>query len=620
MGAGRRPVPVEALPHVYIPLAPRRGPAQPPSPSGRPVAFGPPPGVEPVFPPGGAKDSPKLSVQFGTPGTPEVISRTAPAQRADAAGQAVVNEEDEVWEAAWCKLLEEQAGAVEHATHHTTLEDDEEGKSLREVPLSSARGAKTGLRPMASGLEADAMGSEAHVKKGKKSSTFRLPRSAPAEASADAPSHGARPPRVVQGEGLALELFAGSARLTRALRRKGLDASGVDHRRNRHKAQGPVLELDLSTPSGREVVWRALKSGKVVFVSMAPPCGTGSRAREIPLVEGTFHGAPPRPLRGEGFVMGLPVSRAPGDDGLTEIEAAKVAAANELWEFAIQVAEYCSTHGILWACENPLTSWFWQAPSWSRVMALEGVVDCDHHACMHGSRRKKAQRWRSNLLEMQSLASWCDGKHVHAPWKRFRRGIVQYGTKDEAEYPWVLCGRVADCVVAALARLGTWSPARAGTKRGSPEDEDRAARQQALGKQPRRDHAARKEQANIVPEFREVRSVVVRDSRELEAVEAWKRALEAPMMLGGELLPAGTRKVSVQRVVKEGSGQLDAGAKVAEGHMGALAVVKIGHPWSKAQFCDRAAAACHPFDAEARVADNIAEAAFAILTKGPDAV
>ena len=103
---------------------------------------------------------------------------------------------------------------------------------------------------------------------------------------------------------LALELCAGSAKLTRALRKKGLGASGVDHKSNRHKAVAPILVLDLTTQAGQEVVWSALRSGRVVVVSMGPPCGTGSRARELAVPEDQRGDRPPpRPLRGEGFVL-----------------------------------------------------------------------------------------------------------------------------------------------------------------------------------------------------------------------------------------------------------------------------------------------------------------------------
>ena len=79
--------------------------------------------------------------------------------------------------------------------------------------------------------------------------------------------------QVTKGKGFVLELFAGSARLSRALRRRGLNAYGVDHKGNRHKPQAPMIVVDLTTTSGHEVIWRSIKGGKVVAVHLAPHAG-----------------------------------------------------------------------------------------------------------------------------------------------------------------------------------------------------------------------------------------------------------------------------------------------------------------------------------------------------------
>ena len=256
-----------------------------------------------------------------------------------------------------------------------------------------------------------------------------------------------------------------------------------------------------------------------------------------------------------------------------------------------------------------------QVPAWESVAGRQGVEDHVHHVCMHGGRRRKRSRWRTNVPELRALAVLCDGKHEHAPWRTFSKGRADFGTKEEAEYPWVLCRRAADCYAAALARLGLWTPAPSGEKRKTQEDHDRAARQVAAGKQPRGLWAQEAVRANIVPEFRDVLEVKVFTASDLEFVERWKKALEAPASIGGVELPEGARKASVRRFEGVGGVPGTAAAKGAP-----LAMVRVGLPWSKGDFCAQAQGADHPFDAEARVADNLTLAAFRILTRGPDAV
>ena len=67
-------------------------------------------------------------------------------------------------------------------------------------------------------------------------------------------------------------------------------ACGVDHIRHKH-AKGPDVSLDLASHEHQEILLAWISSGAVAAVAIAPPCGTASRAREIPQ-----HGGP-QPLR-----------------------------------------------------------------------------------------------------------------------------------------------------------------------------------------------------------------------------------------------------------------------------------------------------------------------------------
>eukprot|EP00972_Heterocapsa_arctica_P077488 11430979-Heterocapsa_arctica.AAC.1 len=64
-----------------------------------------------------------------------------------------------------------------------------------------------------------------------------------------------------------IECMAGSARLTAALEREGMSAFGIDHKGNRHRPEGRVVIIDLSSPHGQKQVLELIAPGSdVVFV------------------------------------------------------------------------------------------------------------------------------------------------------------------------------------------------------------------------------------------------------------------------------------------------------------------------------------------------------------------
>lgn len=71
-----------------------------------------------------------------------------------------------------------------------------------------------------------------------------------------------------------MELFAGSANLTKALQDCGFSAFGVDHSFNSHRPKGPVLVADLTRPETVELVRSWMRSGRLLFLHAGPPCGT----------------------------------------------------------------------------------------------------------------------------------------------------------------------------------------------------------------------------------------------------------------------------------------------------------------------------------------------------------
>ena len=206
-----------------------------------------------------------------------------------------------------------------------------------------------------------------------------------------------------------LEIFCGCARLTGAWAKMGAKGVAVDRRDNAHVPEVPVLWIDLTTAGGQQQVLDLIRSGEIGIVWLAVPCGTGSRAREKRIPKWLQDRGVPdaQPLRSDEFPEGLP--------SLTGKDAARVASANELVRFARRVVDLCDALRVFWVIENPANSILWLMKEFAELVRPD-TVDVDYHACMHGGKRDKHQRLRTNCRALLALAVRCDKSHVHAPW------------------------------------------------------------------------------------------------------------------------------------------------------------------------------------------------------------
>ena len=80
-----------------------------------------------------------------------------------------------------------------------------------------------------------------------------------------------------------VEVFAGSAKLSKAADQRGFKALPVDYSQNKHRPQHDILIMDLSDPTAQSQLMQTLEDDVPCGLHMAPPCGTCSRARERPL-------------------------------------------------------------------------------------------------------------------------------------------------------------------------------------------------------------------------------------------------------------------------------------------------------------------------------------------------
>ena len=138
-----------------------------------------------------------------------------------------------------------------------------------------------------------------------------------------------------------IEIFAGSGKLTAALRSLGLrDSFGVDLKLPDH-LRSPIIRYDLLKHDHVKLVQDLIASPFCIYVHFAPPCGTSSRAR---LIQRRGRWNPPI-VRTDQYPDGLP--------GLTGILQTRVQAANDLYQVTCDLVEFCLLHKKYFSVENP---------------------------------------------------------------------------------------------------------------------------------------------------------------------------------------------------------------------------------------------------------------------------
>jgi hypothetical protein len=105
-----------------------------------------------------------------------------------------------------------------------------------------------------------------------------------------------------QGAPLIIEICAGTALLSKCFKDCGYEHLAIDHKSNRFHSYVTVCNVELSTDHGWAFLYHIIEHYNVIFIHAAPPCGTCSRAREIPLGPG----GGPKQLRSAEYPSGLP--------------------------------------------------------------------------------------------------------------------------------------------------------------------------------------------------------------------------------------------------------------------------------------------------------------------------
>ena len=250
---------------------------------------------------------------------------------------------------------------------------------------------------------------------------------------------------------LIIEIFAGTARVTACLKQLGMaSAFGTDHVRHK-QTMAQVVLADLTTKAGVELLMQWLSNPSVLGIFLAPPCGTASRARAIPLKRKRPGDPPaPKPLRSDAFPNGIP--------GMSFFERMKISKANKLYHLTAQLVRWAAKEGCLICVENPQFSLFWQTTFMQEVMHL--LKFTIFQACRYGGTRPKRTMLAFNTEEFLAINKMCTGvsaKHQHDKW-----GLAgpeqQFATALEAAYPMTLAKTIAATFVQALENRGIRMP------------------------------------------------------------------------------------------------------------------------------------------------------------------
>ena len=115
----------------------------------------------------------------------------------------------------------------------------------------------------------------------------------------------------------------------------GFHAIPIDYGANKFSPKVKTLDVDLGSDAGLSLSTELLQHVRPFVVHFGLPCGTCSRAREIPLAKKLKSmGAPePPPLRSHSHLLGLP--------GLTGTHAIRVEAANRIYKNAVSLLQTC---------------------------------------------------------------------------------------------------------------------------------------------------------------------------------------------------------------------------------------------------------------------------------------
>ena len=365
----------------------------------------------------------------------------------------------------------------------------------------------------------------------------------------------------------AIEVCCGSARLTAELNKVGFFAVGIDCKWNKDKPESRNACYDLASESGQKGLEILAKAHDAEYFHFALPCGTVSRAREIPIPASKRRHIlgfkAPEPLRSEMHPDGLPT--------LQGKDLERCTTANLLYEKAVEKIMKVHRLGLSWSVENPANSLLWLTSFFQKLQKELGdeLSNVTFHMCMHGGKRDKLVKlWYGNM-DLSSLAKKCDKTHTHLPWGLITGEDSIFATSEERKYPYLFCSRLARAV--AKSRCVTTDKTV----------EDSNAHRIFAGKQPRRG------MQELIPEFSE--------ERNLENL-----SLEQTANAKSGLLPLTNAEKGYKLMSVTKRSGVDTGREQFE--------AKVGINWDEKGFVKEARTLVHPFDRKVTLPPSVSRA------------
>eukprot|EP00435_Cladocopium_sp_Y103_P072348 s378_g40.t1 len=253
---------------------------------------------------------------------------------------------------------------------------------------------------------------------------------------------------------LFVEIYAGTARLSKVAKESGFQALPVDKTSSR-ASQMFIAHYDVTDPHEFTALMQLLRTEhhRIAGVHLAPACGTASRAREKKLKSFVKRGFKvPGPLRSKDKPMGL--------DGLSGLDKLRTEMANQVYSATAEIVKLCIDLDILCSVENPQNSLFWVYPDMAGLLQIFPGFHVIFDNCMHGGARKKSTGWWSNKAVFAELGLSCNNMHEHAQWNPVQVGqSLKFPTAEEAAYPVLLCKRVVAILLQYVTDSGAISHA-----------------------------------------------------------------------------------------------------------------------------------------------------------------
>ena len=142
------------------------------------------------------------------------------------------------------------------------------------------------------------------------------------------------------------------------------------------------------------------------------------------------------PWRSRTYPAGIP--------GLLGRQYDKVREGNAMLEFLLNLVEECERRQMIYLIENPLSSWMWSQPAWSKCSSRRALWDFLVDFCVFGTPWKKATRFRTNG-QLGGQRMRCSRDHSHRILRGRDRETGRSLTKSAEPYPRRLCVLIAQC-------------------------------------------------------------------------------------------------------------------------------------------------------------------------------